>query len=174
MSHKDVARYHVVTKILHWVIGLLVATLLIVGFLLEDLSPIAYTLHKSFGLVVLALMLLRLWWIHHSGRPDLPAQMPMWEKAFSRLVQYLLYLSLMIMPMAGWIMSTASGHVPQFFGLFPLPFPGITENKMLADLMKEVHETFAWVIIGLLCFHVAGALKHHFWNKDDVLKKMWF
>lgn len=174
MNHKDVMTYHPLTKVLHWLVAILVVTLLIVGFLLEDLPSVAYTLHKSFGLIVLVLMLTRLFWIHHVGRPALPESTPVWEWFFARAVQYSFYLVLIAMPMVGWIMATASGHAPQFLGLFPLPFPGISEDKVLADWMKEAHELLAWVIIGLLFFHIAGALKHHFWNKDDVLRKMWF
>lgn len=173
-NHTDVNVYHPFSKVLHWLVALLVVTLLIVGFMLEDLSSIAYTLHKSFGLIVLALMICRVLWIRHVGSPALPEAMPAWEKFFARAVQHCLYLFLIMMPIAGWIMSTASGHTPQFFGLFPLPCPGITEDKALAELMEEVHNTTAWIILCLLFFHVAGALKHHFLDKDNVLKKMWF
>ena len=173
-DHMDVKVYHPLSKFLHWLIALLVVTLLVVGFLLEDLPPIAYTLHKSFGILVLALMIGRVLWIRHIGRPSLPEAMPQWEKFFARAVQHCLYLFLIMMPIAGWIMSTASGHVPEFFGLFLFPCPGISEDKALAEFMKEVHETTAWIIIGLLFFHVAGALKHHFGDKDNVLKRMWF
>ncbi len=173
-NHTDVIAYNPLTKIFHWLIALLVLTLLCVGFLLEKLPDIAYTMHKSFGLVVLALMICRILWIRHVGRPVLPASMPQWEKFFAHLVQYSLYFFLVMMPIAGWMMSTASGHTPQFFGLFPLPCPGIVADKDLAAFMKEVHNTTAWIIIVLLFFHIFGALKHHFWDKDNVLKRMWF
>jgi cytochrome b561 len=173
-SHKDVSEYHLFSKILHWLIALLVLTLLIVGFNLENLPSTAYTLHKSFGLIVLALMISRVLWMRHVGRPTLPETMPIWERLFARGVQHCLYLFLIMMPIAGWIMSTASGHIPEFLGLFPLPCPGISPDKELAELMELVHGTLAWVIIGLLFFHVAGALKHHFWDKDNILKRMWF
>ncbi|MDP1615708.1 MAG: cytochrome b/b6 domain-containing protein, partial [Methylococcales bacterium] len=66
----------------------------------------------------------------------------------------------------------AAGHQPVFFGLFTLPFPGIQPNEAFSDLMFQVHKTIAFIIIGLLCLHIAGAIKHHFWDKDAVLRRM--
>ena len=76
------------------------------------------------------------------------------------------------MPLSGWIMSVAADKIPRYFGLFSVPFPGIAPNKSLADTMSESHEIIAWIIIGFIVLHVAGALKHHFIDKDHVLKSM--
>ena len=75
------------------------------------------------------------------------------------------------MPLCGWIMSVASERVPSFFGFFRLPLP-IKPNKALALFMKESHEIIAWILVGMVVLHVLAALKHHFINKDNVLKRM--
>lgn len=177
-QYKSVQGYAKASKILHWFIALIVILMLSLSFFMDDLAdadkPMAYMIHKSFGLTVLALMILRILWILHRGRPDLPQTVPQWERIFSRTVQYGFYFFLLVMPLSGWILSCAADHIPQFFGFINVPFPGITPNKPLADFMDGAHKIVAWVLIGLLFLHVSGALKHHFWDKDNVLRRMWF
>lgn len=172
--HQDA--YSPLAKTFHWLVALIVTPMVLGSFFLEDLAkPIkgtAIMLHKSFGLTVLALMLIRLIYIHVHGRPDLPSTVSKWERILARTVQYTLYLLLIAMPLVGWVMSAAAGHQPVFFGLFTFPFPGIQPNKALSDLMFQVHQTIAFIIIGLLCLHIAGAIKHHFCDKDAVLRRM--
>ncbi len=128
-------------------------------------------IHKSLGLAILALMILRIIWIAHCGRVKLPQTMPDWEKGFARFVQYALTLLLLAMPLSGWIMSVAADKTPSFFGLFQAPLP-IAPNKALAGLMNTTHKAIAWTLIVLVFFHIAGALKHHFIDKDGVLSSM--
>ncbi len=164
------------TKFFHWFVAFIVIGMLAVSFFLDDLSaqykPLAYLLHKSFGLTVLFTMIVRLIWISYTGKPELPTTIPLWEKRLSRFVQYSLYLFVILLPLCGWIMSVAADRPPYYFGLFHLSFPGISPNKELASLMLQAHRTIAWVVIGLLILHVAGALKHHFIDKDSVLLSM--
>lgn len=168
--------YSPLSKTLHWLIAAIVIPMVLGSFFLEDLSkPIkgtAVMLHKSFGLTVLALMIIRLIHIHIVKRPDLPASVATWERVLSRIVQYSLYLFLIAMPLCGWAMSTAAGHNPVFFGLVTLPFPGISPDEAWSDFLFQAHRTIAFIIIGLLCLHIAGALKHHFLDKDLVLRRM--
>lgn len=173
---KEVTEYSAGSKLMHWIIALLLILMLLGGFFLDDVpdqyAPTVYMLHKSFGLSILALMLLRVIWIIRTGKPALPPSVPLWQKFLSRLVQYALYFFVLLMPLVGWMMSVAAGRIPRFFGLFNLPLPGIEPDEALAKLMAEAHETIAWIIIGLVVFHVAGALKHHFIDKDNVLRRM--
>jgi cytochrome b561 len=168
--------YSKLSKFLHWLIALLVIIMLSAGFFLEEIpkpyASTAWMLHKSFGISILTLMILRLVWIIHSGRPNLPLLVPVWQKFMARFVQYSLYVFVILMPLCGWIMSVAAGKIPVFFGLFPLPLPGIEPNKGLAKLMNQSHETIAWIIICLLILHIAGAVKHHFVDRDNVLRRM--
>jgi cytochrome b561 len=163
-------------KFLHWLIALLVIVMLCVGFLLDSLpdgyQSTAYMLHKSTGITILFLMIIRFIWVHISGRPPLPETMKSWEKLLSRFVQYSFYALLILMPLSGWILSVAADRIPVFFNLFKAPLPWITPDKSLADFMGETHEVIAWIIIVFLTLHILGALKHHFIDKDRVLKTM--
>lgn len=165
-------------KFLHWVIAIIVITMLTVTYFLDDapkeIQAFGFMLHKSFGLTVLSLMILRIIWILYRGKPPLPATIPLWEKALSRIVQYSFYVLVLAMPLSGWLMSTAANKAPNFFGLGTIPFPGVGVDKALSHLMKETHNTIAVVLWILVSLHVLGALKHHFIDKDNVLRSMWF
>lgn len=173
---RQVVNYSSGSKLIHWFVALIVICMLAGSFFLDDLpeqyQSSAYMLHKSFGLTVLFLMIIRLFWIAYSGKPALPASVPVWQKFLSRLVQYSLYFFVILMPISGWIMSVAANRIPSYFTLFSVPFPGIGPNEELADFMVQVHNTIAWIIIVLLVLHVAGAFKHHFIDKDEVLRRM--
>lgn len=175
-KYKDVVNYSTGSKWLHWLVASIVLPMLAFSFFLGDLTdqikPTAYMLHKSFGLTVLALMIIRIFWIKHTGRPPLPATVPLWEKRFSRLVQYSFYLFLILMPLAGWIMSTAANKAPVYWGLFKLSLPGISPNKALASFFAQCHTIIAWTLIALLVLHIAGACKHYFIDKDKVTQQM--
>ncbi|MCC5792529.1 MAG: cytochrome b [Legionellaceae bacterium] len=164
------------SKWLHWLIAAIVLPMLIFTFFFDALPErffgTAITLHKSFGMLVLFLMLWRIVWITRTGKPPLPATVPIWQRIASRLVQHGLYVLVIAMPLVGWIMSTAANKSPVIFGLFTLPLPGITPDKALAKNMFQTHQILAWVIIFFLILHIAGALKHHFIDKDNVLKRM--
>lgn len=171
-----VLNYSKGSKFFHWLIALIVIGMLAGSFFLGDLPDpyisTAFMLHKSFGLSVLALVLVRLFWIRHTGKPQLPVSTPAWERFLSRFVQYSLYVFLIIQPLVGWIMSVAANKPPSYFGLVNLSFPGILPNKNLAMVLNNTHKTIAWIMIFLVILHVSGALKHHFINKDNVLRRM--
>ena len=175
MKNHLVATYSTGSKIFHWLIAFIVIMMLSGSFFLDDVpnqyQSLAYMIHKSCGLTVLFLMIARYLWLLHSGKPSLPVNTPGWQKILSRMVQYGFYLFLITMACCGWIMSVAEGRIPSYFGLINLPLP-IEPNKALAKLMEQSHKTIAWVLIALLVLHVAGAIKHHFINKDNVLKRM--
>ncbi len=175
-SDKVVSSYASGPKFFHWVIAFIVIGMLCGSFFLGDIpkqyAGTAYMMHKSLGLIILTLMILRVIWIVCEGRPELPPTVPLWEKYLSRFVQYSLYLFVILMPLCGWIMSMAAGRTPVFLGLFNLPLPGIPLDENLAKFMNSCHKTIAWIIIVLLVLHIVGALKHHFYDKDDVLRAM--
>lgn len=168
--------YVPVLKFLHWSVAYLVILLLPLGFYMGGLNQSvkanAYLIHKSLGITVFLLMLLRIVAITYFKRPSLPLNMPAWEYVLSRFVQFCLYIFLLIMPVSGWVMSTASDKIPLYFGLFYFPFPGVAVNKAIALLMRQVHLLTAWILLLLIFFHLSGALKHYFINKDKVLQSM--
>ena len=175
-GNKDVSVYSQGFKYLHWLVAILVLCMLGFGFYLGDLpgsmKPTAYMLHKSIGLTLLALMLMRFVWLISSGRPALPESVPRWERFCAYAVQCSLYLFLLAMPLCGWLMATASNKIPVYFTWFRVPFPGILPDKTLAHWMSEAHYTIAFILLGLIVLHTAGALKHRFIDKDDVLNRM--
>jgi len=175
-KNRDVLQYPQGFKYLHWFMAILVLGMLGLGFLLGyfpgSIKPTAYMLHKSIGLTLLGLIILRLIWIVCLKKPSLPDAMPHWEFFLARFVQYSLYVFLFFMPLSGWLMATASNKIPVYFGWFRVPFPGIVPNKALAVWMSGAHSFIAFILLGLIALHIAGALKHRFIDKDNVLKSM--
>ena len=168
--------YSPLSKWFHWIIAMVVIAMLSFSFFLDDMpnqyQPSAYMIHKSLGLTVLFLVFLRLIWIQYTGKPPLPTTVPAWQKFAARMVQYTLYFFLIAMPLSGWLMSVFADKIPIYFGLFPVPFPGAHPDKILSKLMDQSHKTIAWILIVLIVLHVLGAVKHHYIDKDNVLRRM--
>ncbi len=176
MSRPRVVSYSSGFRWLHWGIAAVVILLLSLSFFLDALQdsikPSAVLIHKSLGLTILGLMVVRLFWVFRTGRLPLPTTMPQWEVVLARVVQAMMYVVLFAMPLVGWVMSLLSNHVPSFFGLFYLPIPGIAPNPALAKIFFQAHQSLAWVLIILITLHVAGALKHAIIDKDNVMERM--
>ena len=165
-----------VHKLLHWLVALAVVGLVIVGWIMDELpnSPDKiriYALHKSFGLTVLVLVVLRLAWRWSNPRPALPPTMPPWERRLAAVVHTGLYLVLLAMPLSGWLFNSAANFPLRWFGLFRVPALGGPDPD-LKLLAADVHLALSWLLVGLFTLHVAGALKHHFVDRDDVLRRM--
>lgn len=175
MSNKTTISYSNGSIYLHWIIAVIVLLMLSLSFFLGDIpkafKPVAYTIHKSMGLTVLFLMLVRIIWIFVKGKPSLPNTMPSWQKVLARVVQYSLYVFLILMPMSGWVMSVAADKIPSYFGLFHITLP-LSPDKALAEFMNETHETIAFILIALISLHIVGALKHYLIDKDEVMQSM--
>lgn len=169
--------YGGVAKALHWIVALMIVALLAVGLYMSDLesSPFKfqlYGMHKAFGVVVLGLMIVRLFWrVVISPAPGAMPTHALWERALSRGVHYAFYLTLIAMPLSGWLMSSAAGHPVSMFGLFPMP-DLVGPDKALAGFMHEAHEILGNVIIALIALHVAGVLKHLVLDRDGTLLRM--
>lgn len=162
--------YGSIAKILHWLIAIAIIFMLFLGFFMSGRT--LYTVHKSLGITILIIMILRVLWKLANSIPELPKNTPKWQKVASDLTHLSLYLLAFILPFSGWIMSTASNHAPNFWWWFKWPLTGISANGKLAHFAHDLHGILAWVIIGFICLHILAALKHHFINKDDVLKRM--
>ncbi|GAB4222914.1 MAG: cytochrome b [Gammaproteobacteria bacterium] len=169
--------YGSVSKFFHWLVFLLVVTMFIIAYVMDELpdSPLKgqmYGLHKSIGLTVLGVMILRLLWKLSNVRvADIPGTR-WWERVAERSVHFALYLLLIAMPLSGWIMSTAAGRAPNFFGLGVVPLPGIAHDRDFAHQVAEVHEYIAYFILALVSLHILAALWHHFIKHDAVLRRM--
>lgn len=171
--------YGSISKFLHWTIALLVliqlATVFWVQFVLPEKSPQAGffigDIHKPVGVLVLVLAILAIAWRMMNIKPAFPSTMPRWEKVTAQLVHRLLYLGIILMPISGLIMTEAAGRPPNLFGLYQIPM-FMTENKSLASLFFEIHSVIGFCLIALVVLHTLAALKHHFIDKDSVLKRM--
>ena len=139
-----------------------------------DFSPLKlqiYGLHKSFGMLVLLLAGARVVWRGISVFPKSLDTHKSWEKILSKFVHLLLYAAMIGMPLSGWIMSSAGDFPNIFFGLFEVP--QITgKDEALFKLTRNIHGLFAFLLIGIIGLHMAGAFKHHFLDKDATLQRM--
>lgn len=171
------ARFGIVHKSFHWIIALLVIGMIGLGLYMTRIDPPTptmfqlYGLHKSIGVTVLALAVLRILWRVTNIRPlPLPSHKRV-EKILAEIVHGLLYVSLLVMPLSGWLMSSAKGFTVSVFGWFSLP-DFIKPSDDMASLMVTVHEVTAYTLVAMLGLHVAGALKHHLIDRDDTLRRM--
>lgn len=175
MSLRNTATtYGSIAKFFHWTIFILVFFMIIFGFFLEDMpddwQPVTYNIHKLTGLLVLSLMVLRLLWALTNPKPALPFDTLPWQRVAERLTHGLLYFSLIMMPLVGWIGSSAAGKPPHL-GDLSLGLP-ITADKPFIKLMFTLHEFIAYAIIALVSIHVLAALYHHFIKRDGILLRM--
>ncbi len=169
--------YGSVTKFLHWLIFFLVLGMLLAGFFMDDIGDKAIKgqvvmMHKLIGMTILMLMIFRLFWAFMNPKPQLPNGSQRWERIAEHVGHGLLYLLLIVMPLSGWLMSSAAGKPPTFFNLFAMPMPGVVGNDTLKHLGGTLHEVFAWAIIAIVGLHILAALKHHFVEKDNILLRM--
>jgi cytochrome b561 len=173
-------RYGLVSRLLHWLMALLILAMIGIGAYMADLDkedPLRtqlYTLHKEIGVTILVLAVLRILWILMSRPPVLPAALQRWEVILAKSTVGLLYLLMLATPMAGYLMTNTAGQPISYFGLFDLPAL-LGENHDLHETLEEVHEFLAFTILALVGLHALGALKHRFVDKDpgaDVLRRM--
>lgn len=127
--------------------------------------------HKSLGLSILALMLLRLAWRALNPPPALPAFMPAWEQRAARATHGLLYTLLLLAPLAGWLYASAAGLSVNWFGWFVVP-DLVGKNRALADAFRALHIGLVATLALLVVLHVGAALRHAFWLRDGVMHRM--
>lgn len=175
--------YNTVAIWLHWSMAILIVANICLGFGHEWVArPVSHDMmwfHKSIGLTVLLLAVLRLVWRLTHRIPALPDHMPRWERWLARVSHWLLYFLMISLPLVGWLMVSANpknAPIP-FWGLWAPAAPGFEHmdyamRKAQQHVYGERHEQLAWIMIALVTLHVLAALRHHFWNKDFVLHHM--
>jgi cytochrome b561 len=161
---------------LHWVTVLVVLCLVVVGFVMEDLpnTPMkrdVYLLHKSFGLTVLFLTVLRLGWRFVQPTPALPDSMSAPQRWAAKLGHLGLYALLVAIPASGWTYNWASNFVTPYFGWTLMAKAGAVDRELKA-LAGEVHEWGVYALLALLVAHAGAAFYHHYQLKDRVLARM--
>ena len=162
-------RYGYAGQLLHWLVvaGIIASYLTAEGSESDNDALIA--LHRSLGITILALAALRVAWRLLDRTPDFPAAMARWQRTAARVAHATLYALLFALPLTGWLLSSAEGDpVVVFGGLTLPPLPWVADE----DLLEEVHEALFNVLLAVALLHAAAALKHHFWDRDGVLRSM--
>ena len=190
-------RYTKVAILLHWLIALMIFGMFAVGWFMADLpkeapkvtsfdlfdlgvytvqlveaiTPRSYyfNLHKSFGVIVFVLVLLRIYWKFTHKAPALPANITGWQRKAAIASHHLLYMLMFLMPVSGLIMATYSKYGVKWFGMALIK--GL-DNEPMRLVFKETHETIGVILITLIGIHVLAALKHKFVDKDEVMGRM--
>ena len=177
-------RYTAVASVLHWLIGLAIVLMLVLGLAMTHsaITPAdkfkLFQAHKSIGLTILALVVVRLLWRLTHRPPPLPAAMPAWEKGAAEGTHAMLYLFMIGLPLAGWaLVSVSRLNLPTlWFGLFRVPDLGFltdfASKAVLEPVFRAIHAYGAYALIAILTLHAAAALRHYLVVHDDVLQRM--
>ena len=171
--------YNATAKILHWAVAGLIAAQYALANLAEfaaeagaQVRQIALLAnHKSLGISILALALVRLAWRAAHRPPPLPAAVPRWQAVASKVSHGLLYALLLAMPLSGWLMSSASAYSVSWFNLFQLP-DLTAPDPALKEVFEGIHETLAWLLASVAGVHILAAFKHALIDRDGVLRRM--
>jgi cytochrome b561 len=168
--------YPATSKWLHWLVAACVLTTAPVAIAMGRVGEgptqnLLYNLHKSLGVLILILMILRLINRLAVGALSAAPEIEPWQKAVSSAVHTSLYVLLIAMPIVGYIANSAYGAPTPFFGLFNLPAI-VGKNEALATQLFAIHRWVGWLLIALVLMHVGAALYHHFIRGDSVLKRM--
>jgi len=192
-------KYTNVAIALHWLIGIAILFMFILGWFMTELpksapkttsfdifnlglviwevakeeSPRAFyfNLHKSIGLSILMLIVLRMYWRFTHRPPAFLNSMKLWEKRLAKATHHSLYLLMFLIPLSGIIMSAGSKYGIKWFGIKVIP--GF-DDKAIRELFLEFHGIFGLLLLLLLIFHIIGAMKHSIIDKDGTLRRMWF
>ena len=170
------ARWGHVSQFLHWLIVVLLVIQVTLASIADDLPLGMKKLamlarHKSVGITILGLAVIRLLWRWMNPTPPLPDTLKPYERVLASVTHAGLYILLFAMPLSGWIMSSARGFPVSWFGFIQLP-DLVPKSKPLYEAMLKTHETLAWALYTIVALHVLAALKHHFLLKDNVLRRM--
>ncbi|OIQ82451.1 hypothetical protein GALL_357650 [mine drainage metagenome] len=193
----SIQRYNKVTIILHLVVAVLIFVMFGLGWymadlpkdlpkvpsldlfglgwyhlqLVEPMSPRSFyfNLHKSLGVTVFSLILLRLFWRLTHVAPEFLATMQVWEKKLAEVTHKGLYLMMLAVPSTGLAMAIYSKYGVVWFGVRLLAG---RDNEALRKVFMEAHEVAGWVLFGLIALHILAAIKHQVVDKDGVLQRM--
>jgi cytochrome b561 len=176
-------RYSLAQRLLHWAVAIIAICVLAVGLTLGtlgfdgvkaafgmDATNLLYKYHKTFGVVLLGLMTLRLMLRLALGRPEYDPPLPRFNRSASAAVHALLYMSLLVQPVLGWLATAAGGYPVEFFST---TLPGlIGKNEALSKTLYGLHGSVGWLILALICIHIGAALMHRFVLRDTVMDRM--
>ena len=168
--------YGAIAKFLHWSIVILIISQYVIIEAAEEMADgpgqlETVALHKSLGMLVFGLALVRVAWRFLNGRNPPPVPLPRAQRMAAAAGHGLLYVLILAQPLTGWLMSSAAGYPTSFFGLFDFPVIG-AENHGAHEFYEEVHEALFGAIVVVAVLHALAALYHHLLLKDDTLRRM--
>lgn len=178
MAHyrNSIKTYGIIAQAFHWLVAVLVFAQLGLGVFAASL-PIGLarlqwlSRHKSLGLAILAIVLLRIAWRVIDRPPPLPDSMPGWQRRAAVVTHRLLYLLLVLAPLAGWLYASAAGLSVNWFGLIQVP-DLVAKDPGLAEVLKQLHRALVALLALLVAGHIGAALRHAFWLRDGVAHRM--
>lgn len=176
-------RYSLIQRLVHWAVAIIAIGVLAIGLTLGwlgfdgvkakfgmDTTNFLYKYHKSFGVVLLGLMTLRVLLKLSLGKPEYRPALPRFNKAASEAVHGLLYVALLAQPVIGWAATAAGGFPIEFFGWV---LPGfLSKDPELSKTLYGLHGAIGWMIVALIAVHVGAALMHWLVLRDNVMKRM--
>lgn len=172
----DEDRYGTVARLLHWTVAVLVLAIIPLGIALEHLpqgniQDRAYDTHRSLGVVILVLMIVRLAWRRINGAPEPAHDIAPWQRMLASGTHHALYLLLIVNPVVGWFATSAYGAPLMFVGIGELPAL-MAKNEPVATILFGVHKAMGLLTAALLIAHIGAALFHRFVLKDSVMARM--
>ncbi len=177
MPNPEPTRYDLTLIVLHWVMAALILVLFLLGWYMDDLPKggaeraYFFALHKSVGLTLAMLLVLRLAWRLRSPGPAPFAGLAEWQKRLSVLTHRLLYVFMVLQPLSGYLSSSFAGYPTRFWGI-ALPV-WADKDPVVNELFTRVHEVSSLALLALIALHVCGALVH-VWRGQSVLSRMWW
>ncbi len=169
--------YGLTSKLFHWVLALLIIGLIAFGLYLDNAKiGIAelylYGWHKALGLLAFSLIIPRVIWHFRTINPA-PLGPDNWQAKLATQAHRILYFLMVLMPLSGWIASSASGFPMDFFGLFPIPAIAPVSER-IEDLFFSIHGIAGTFLAVVVLLHIGGALQRHLIKRDGTLRRMWF
>jgi cytochrome b561 len=171
------ATYDGTAQAVHWLVAALAVIAVPLGWAIA-VAPrntpqrdLILLLHRSVGLVILAAMVFRTGWRWHHPPPPLPPVLPRLEIAVARLTHFVLYLFLILMPLAGYLNAAAAGHAVDFFGVVSIP-PLLPENDRLSQVAIAIHLVGQYPLYVFVALHIAGALFHGAIRRDGIVERI--
>jgi len=161
----------------HWLVAALIVAQGVIGLSMVQmgLTPAkvrVFALHKSIGLTILGLVLLRIAWRLTEKRPADPPAMPRWQSRAARAMHLALYVLILAIPLSGWWFNSASNAPLVWFGWFDVPSLTRGLDPVWKPRALLLHQSLFWILVALLVLHVGAALWHHFRQRDNVLRRM--
>jgi cytochrome b561/polyisoprenoid-binding protein YceI len=185
MSVSNTARsYGTVTKTFHWLTALLILMIAPLGMIAHDLpygtdaelaqKAFLFSLHKTLGVTVFFVALARILWALGQVKPGALTAPHSAQAMIASLVHWLLYISIVAVPLTGWVHHAATSGFAPIWWPFGQDLPLVPKSQSLAEVTAVLHGLFSQIMIASIALHVAGAFKHHLIDKDATLRRMWF